>query len=286
MIDSSLAHKLIASQFPQWKDLSIQPLSEGHDNRTFRLGKELLIRMPSAKEYAAQVEKEQLWLPKLAPFLPLPIPTPMGLGKPEFGYPWNWSIYSWLEGETATTAPLPDLNRFASGLADFLRALQRIDSFGGPLPGPHSFYRGGSLEIYDAETRQALALLKDQVDTDACLKIWEIALSTNCSSHVWVHGDISPGNLLVQEGQLSAVIDFGQLTVGDPACDLAIAWTFFNDESRELFRKILPLDPGTWARGRAWALWKALIVAAGLVTSSTSNISKARETLRSLLFKD
>ena len=120
--------------------------------------------MPSAKEYAAQVEKEQLWLPKLAPFLPLPIPTPMGLGKPEFGYPWNWSIYSWLEGESAATTFLSNLNHFASKLADFLRALQRIDSFGGPLPGSHSFYRGSSLKIYDGETRKAIALLKDQLD--------------------------------------------------------------------------------------------------------------------------
>ncbi len=265
MIDVALVRRLVATQFPQWKDLSVRPVAlSGWDNRTFHLGEDMLVRMPSAVEYAAQVEKEHKWLPRLAPFLPLSIPVPLAIGEPAEGYPWRWSIYRWLEGEAAAFAPIDDLCAFATSLAQFLIALQRIDPSEGPLPGPHSFYRGGALMTYDSETRWAIAALKGRIDTDAAVEIWETGLSTNWRrAPVWVHGDISAGNLLVQEGRLRAVIDFGQLAVGDPACDLAIAWTLFEGQSREVFRNMLPLDEGTWARGRAWTLWKALIVAAG-----------------------
>ncbi len=143
-------------------------------------------------------------------------------------------------------------------------ALQQIDVTGGPLPGPHNFYRGGSLTVCDAETRRAINALKGKIDTDAATKIWETGLApTWRGTPVWIHGDISAGNLLIKEGELSAVIDFGQLGVGDPACDLAIAWTLFTGESREVFQNTLALDVDTWCRGRAWTLWKALITAAG-----------------------
>ncbi len=265
-IDSSLVHHLIASQFPQWKDLPIKPIAnQGWDNRTFHLGENMLVRMPSREDYALQVEKEQQWLPKLAPFLPLPIPSPIAMGRPDDKYPWKWSINNFLRGSPASITPISNLNEFAKSLAQFLLALQSIDAKGGPLAGPHSFYRGGSLKIYDSETRQALGLLKGKIDTVTASEIWETALATSWQNPpVWIHGDISTGNLLLQDGQLSAVIDFGQLAVGDPACDLAIAWTLFKGESREIFRTLLALDAGTWARGRAWTLWKFLIVAAGL----------------------
>jgi aminoglycoside phosphotransferase (APT) family kinase protein len=224
----------------------------------------MLIRMPSAAEYALQVEKEQYWLPKLAPFLPLPIPMPLAVGEPMDGYPWKWSIYSWLEGETAASGHIADLCEFAVGLAKFLKTFQSIDSTDGPLPGLHSFYRGGSLMTYDTEVRQALIALEGKINVEAATRVWETALGTAWNGKpVWVHGDISAGNLLIQNGRLSAVIDFGQLAVGDPACDLGVAWTFFTGKSREAFRSELPLDEGTWSRGRAWALWKSLVVAAG-----------------------
>lgn len=210
-IDIALVHRLVANQFPMWKDLPIQPVANsGWDNRTFHLGERMLVRMPSAAEYAAQVEKEQKWLPKLAPFLPLPIPVPLAMGKPAEGYPWKWSIYCWLEGHPAASAPIADLCDFATSLAEFLIALQRLDLTEGPPPGPHSFYRGGELKIYDSETRKAIAILKGKIDADAAIEVWEAALTTYWqNSPVWVHGDISPGNLLVQEGRLCAVIDFG-----------------------------------------------------------------------------
>lgn len=223
-IEETLVQRLIASQFPQWKDFLIRPVARsGWDNRTFHLGETMLVRMPSAAEYAAQVEKEHCWLQKLAPFLPLPISTPIALGNPGEGYPWKWSIYRWIEGETATSQTITDLADFAVDLADFLLALQRIDSTGGPQPGLHSFYRGGPLTVYDADTRKALTVLRSKVDFHTANGIWELALSTSWKGPlVGVHGDIGAGNLLVKNGRLSAVIDFGQLTVGDPACDLAI----------------------------------------------------------------
>lgn len=285
MIDTALVRRLLAAQFPEWKYLSVRPVaSSGWDNRTFHLGEHMLVRLPSAAEYAAQVEKEQRWLPRLAPLLPLPIPEPLAIGEPAEGYPWKWSIYRWIEGDSAASAPIPDLSEFAATLAQFLRTLQRIDATDGPLPGPHSFYRGGALTTYDAEVRQSIAALKGKMDTDAATEVWETALATTWEgSPVWVHGDISAGNLLVKEGKLCAVIDFGQLTVGDPACDLTLAWTFFKGPSREVFRQMLPLDAGTWARGRAWTLWKALITAAGLTNSNNTEATQCWRILDAVL---
>jgi aminoglycoside phosphotransferase (APT) family kinase protein len=272
VIDATLVGRLVTAQFPEWKDLPIRPVAcSGWDNRTFHLGDKMLVRMPSAAEYEIQVEKEHHWLPKLAPSLPLPIPEPLAIGVPTEDYPFRWSVYRWLEGDTAASGYIADLSEFAINLAQFLIALQRIDSKNGPLPGVHNFYRGGLLTTYDAEIRQAIALLGDRIDCIAATEVWEAALATSWQgSPVWVHGDISAGNLLVQEGKLCAVIDFGQMTIGDPACDLAIAWTLFKGKSREVFRATLPLDDGTWARGRAWTLWKTLIVAAGLTTPNNA----------------
>lgn len=285
IIDSALASHLVATQFPQWKDLPIKPVAvSGWDNRTFHLGDHLLVRMPSAADYALQVEKEHQWLPILAPLLPLQIPVPLAIGEPAEGYPWRWSIYQWIEGETAASGYIADMRDFATSLAQFFIALHHIDSRNGPRPGLHSFYRGGSLATYDAQTRQAITMLKDKIDIDATTKVWETALATTWNRPpVWVHGDVSIGNLLVKNGRLSAVIDFGQLTIGDPACDLAIAWTFFHSESRKIFRSLLSLDAGTWARGRGWTLWKALIVAAGLTNSIKTEVEQCWRIINEVL---
>lgn len=259
-IDASLVHRLIAEQFPQWADLPIKPIKfSGWDNRTFHLGRQMTVRLPSAVEYSSQVEKEQHWLPKLAPHLPLQIPNPVAMGKPSDEYPWHWSIYKWLGGKTATNECITDLPQFATALAEFLLALQQFDTTGGPMAGPDNFYRGGLLTNYDDETRQAIATHGYDIDAEAMTAVWNKALaSTLDRPPVWVHGDIAIGNLLVDKGQLCAVIDFGQLGVGDPACDLAIAWTFFKGKSREAFHAALPLDNATWERARGWVLWKTL----------------------------
>jgi aminoglycoside phosphotransferase (APT) family kinase protein len=281
IIDEALVRRLVSKQFPQWKNLSIKFVAaNGWDNRTFHLGDQMLVRMPSAADYALQVEKEHQWLPKLRPFLPLEISVPLEMGEPGEGYPWKWSIYQWLRGETAAYGRIEDKCAFATHLAEFLLALQRIDTKAGPSPGLHSFFRGGDFTVYEEEMRQAISILKNKsdIDVNTMTESWESALATQWTRPpVWVHGDISLGNLLIQNGRLSAVIDFGQLAVGDPACDLAITWTFFNGKSRDIFREILELDAGTWARGRAWVLWKASVLAAGIIQG---NAIESKQPLR------
>ena len=263
-INATLVGRLVAGQFPQWANLPVVPVEPGGwDNRTFRLGEDMSVRLPSAEGYVAQVEKEHRWLPRLAPLLPLPVPVPLAAGIAADGYPWPWSVYRWLEGETATVERIADLPEFARVLAQFLGALQRIDPAGGPPPGPHNFYRGGPLTVYDGETRRALAALEARIDAGTATAVWDAALAAAWHGPpVWVHGDVSATNLLVSGGELSAVIDFGCMGVGDPACDLAIAWTLLTGESRSAFRTALPLDDSTWARGRGWVLWKGLITLA------------------------
>ena len=236
------------------------------------------VRLPSAEGYVAQAQKEHRWLPSLTPFLPLPIPVPLAKGIPGHGYPWPWSVYRWLEGENATLERITDLPQFAISLAEFLLALQRIDAVDGPSPGAHNFFRGGPLTTYDAETRATIETLAEEIEADVASNIWEAALeSTWHGTPVWVHGDVASGNLLVKNGRLNAVIDFGCSGVGDPACDLVMAWTFFSGESREAFRATLGLDRATWARARGWALWKALIT---LVEYIDTNPIKSAETRR------
>ncbi|PRY10753.1 aminoglycoside phosphotransferase family protein [Kineococcus rhizosphaerae] len=256
-----LVRRLVAEQFPQWAHLPVDPVDRpGWDNRTFRLGPAMTVRMPSAAGYAEAVAKEQRWLPVLAPQLPLPVPVPLGHGVPDRDYPFPWSVYGWLDGRTAFEEAPADPVRFAADVARFLVALGRVDPAGGPQPGQHNWFRGGPLTTYDAQTRQALRDLAGRVDVAAARSVWEEALAASWDGvDRWFHGDVAPGNLLLSGGELSAVIDFGTCGVGDPSCDLAIAWTTFTGAARETFRAELGVDDATWARGRGWALWKALI---------------------------
>lgn len=268
VIDVALVRRLIAEQFPKWAHLPLRRVEvSGWDNRTFRLGDELSVRLPSAAHYAPQVDTEHRWLPVLAPRLPLPIPTLVARGAPTASYPYPWSVRRWLSGEPASVAHIDDLSTFAVDLAGFLAALARVDPTGGPRPGPRNFWRGGPLATYAAETLQALDELGQRVPRAPALAAWEQASATTWPyAPVWFHGDVAAGNLLVREGRLAAVIDFGQTGVGDPACDLAIAWTTFPSRaSRHAFRAALGVDDRTWARGRGWALWKALIILRGAV---------------------
>ncbi|MGQ2919070.1 MAG: aminoglycoside phosphotransferase family protein [Rhizobium oryzihabitans] len=253
---------LVAGQFPQWAHLDVRPVDHaGWSNRSFRLGESMLVRLPSAERYVAQVEKEHRWLPELAPRLPLPIPEPLALGKPGEDYPFCWSVYGWLEGEPlARHLGHIDLPTIAVDVAAFLKVLHGIDASDGPLAGEHNFHRGGSLAVYDGEARAAAARLDDEIDRALAMEIWQLALSSRWQRPgVWVHGDIAEGNLLVKDGRLSAVIDFGSSGVGDPSSDLILAWNVLDTESRAAFRRALDMDDATWQRGRGWALWKALI---------------------------
>jgi aminoglycoside phosphotransferase (APT) family kinase protein len=263
-IDSALVESLVADQFPEWSGRSITMVQPGGwDNRTFRLGDELLVRLPSHAAYVAQVAKEHRFLPFLARSLPLAVPVPLALGRPALGYPWQWSVYGWLEGEPASGASIGDVDTFAHELAGFLRALHGIDPAGGPAPGQHNFFRGGSLLTYDQDTRRALGALRGRVDSSACTRVWEAALAAITTGPAeWLHGDVAASNLLVQAGRLTAVLDFGLMAVGDVACDLAVAWTLFDGSARDVFRQRIARNEATWARARGWALWKALILIA------------------------
>jgi aminoglycoside phosphotransferase (APT) family kinase protein len=263
-IDAALVRRLLAAQFPQWQHLPVRPVElDGWDNRTYRLGDRMAVRLPTDAGYAPAVAKEYRWLPVLAPQLPVPIPVPLAIGKPGEGYPFEWSIRLWLAGEPA--APDRIGNGFATELADFLLALQAIDPTDGPSAGEHSFYRGAELAHYDDEIRSSLRLLAERpdrggVDIGLATAVWEAALVSRWAGPPrWFHGDVAAGNLLVEQGRLSAVIDFGTCGVGDPACDLVIAWTLLRGPAREVFRSRIGQDGASWARARGWALWKALI---------------------------
>ena len=284
-IDVHLVRSMVDRQFPEWATLPLRPVERGGwDNRSFRLGDEMVVRLPSAAEYADQVAKEHRWLPYLAPTVPVLIPRPLALGEPMFGYPWRWSIYSWIVGEPAEVGRIADLSQFASDLAAFLTALQSTDPRGGPSPGAHNFHRGSSLAIYDLEVRRSISILDGTIDTVSVATAWRDALdSAFDGSDVWVHGDIALGNLLTRRGRLAAVIDFGSLAVGDPACDLSMAWTVFGGESRNIFLTSYGADPGMVARARGWTLWKGLIVAAGLTETNAIEWQRPLSVIESIV---
>jgi len=284
-IDASLARRLVDSQFPQWSELPIAEVEvDGWDNRTFRLGSDLTVRLPSGDWYAQQVAKEQRWLPVLAPRLPLPIPTPVAKGEPDSGFPYPWSVYRWLDGELASKARIADLNAFATTLAGFLNALGRIDPTGGPEPGQHNFFRGGPLSTYADETHEAINALGAEVPRDRVERVWEDAMATSWDRDpVWFHGDVATGNLLVRDGRLAAVLDFGTSGVGDPACDVVVAWTFLSGQSRDRFRADLGVDAATWSRGRGWGLWKALISLVGHLANDSPDAALARRDIEQIL---
>ena len=190
----------------------------------------------------------------------LPVPVPLAQGVPSADYPHPWSVYRWLEGHPAAADLVDDPVAFATDLAAFLAALHAVDPTDGPRPGIHNWYRGGTLRTYDSNTRRALHDLRDHLDVDLVGRVWADALETPWDSvDRWFHGDVAAGNLLLDDtGRLTAVIDFGSCGVGDPACDLAVAWTLLTREARRAFRERLAVDDATWQRGRGWALWKAV----------------------------
>jgi aminoglycoside phosphotransferase (APT) family kinase protein len=281
----ALVVRLLAAQFPQWAGLPLRPIpSAGTDNALYRLGADMVVRLPRIDWAIGQIEKERQWLPKLSPFLPLAIPVPLAKGEPGEGYPWQWSVYRWLEGESATIERIADPLQAATDLAQFITALQRIDATGGPLAAEHKL-RGIPLAMRDRQTREAIAALHGMIDTDAATMVWEAALQAPewDRAPVWFHGDLLPGNLLVERGRLSAVIDFGGLGVGDPACDLMIAWGLFSGESRDVFRAALGVDEATWARGRGQALSQAVIFIPYYLNTNPIGVGDARRLIDEVL---
>jgi aminoglycoside phosphotransferase (APT) family kinase protein len=266
-ITVAVVRRLVAGQFPEWAGLPVVPVpSPGVDNATYRLGETMSVRLPRFSRWEGQVTREQRWLPRLAPHLPLTVPVPLAVGAPTDGYPFPWSVYRWLDGERAEPEQLTDLRGTALDMAEFFLALQSIDPTGGPPPEWSNGFRGVPMgdprdsAVVESRVRARIAALAGRISTDAATEVFETALAAPAwgRSPVWVHGDPAPGNLLSRKGRLSAVIDFGTLAVGDPACDLIFAWAFLDDHAREVLRAALAVDDATWARGRAWGLTAVL----------------------------
>lgn len=257
LIDAALVRRLVDAQFPQWTELPLKLLDPaGSDHVIYRLGEELSVRLPRHTGAIGQAKKEYEWLPRLAPHLPLAIPVPVGVGEPGYGYPWPWAVSRWLDGEVATVETLATSSEAAVELAEFLLALQRFAPEDISAACTREDLTGRPLADRDHATRAAIALVDGAFDTAAMTELWDAALSVPGWDRppVWFHGDFHTGNLLTVDGRLSAVIDFGELGIGDPACDLTIAFTLMSAESRAAFRAALGVDDATWTRGRGWAL--------------------------------
>ena len=260
-INTDLVKKLISEQFPEYAHLPIKSVrKQGHDNRTYRLGNDMLVRMPSAEYYALKVPKEQELLPLLKPYLSVDIPVPIKMGNPSHDYPFNFSIYKWLDGTSANFLKLNDkaLESIAIELAKFLKELHGITGIDGPSPGKNNGWGGDHVSVYDEGARKQISELSEIIDEYKAMELWEQACKTKRNkTPVWIHGDFAFGNFLIKDGKLSGVIDFGGMAIGDPAGDLVIAWTFLKGKSREIFKQAMDLDSDTWIRSRGWALWKA-----------------------------
>jgi aminoglycoside phosphotransferase (APT) family kinase protein len=256
--DVALVRRLLAGQFPHWADLAIDPIvSYGTDHDIYRLGDHLAARLPRIGWATDQAAKEAEWLPRLAPHLRLAVPVQLAMGGPAEGYPFEWSVYRWLPGANAN-GTIDDLNQAAVDLAAFVKALRRLDATDAHPRPPRA--RGAPLAELDEQVRRSIAELGDRIDGAAALRSWKESLDASGwdGEEVWVHGDLLPGNLLVVDGRLSAVIDFGGLNVGDPACDLQPAWNVFAGDSRTRYRAELQVDDASWLRGRGWALSQAV----------------------------
>ncbi|MCW5853639.1 MAG: aminoglycoside phosphotransferase family protein [Anaerolineae bacterium] len=284
--DASLVRRLLAPQFPAWADLPIAPVpSAGTDNALYRLGDNMVVRLPRIHWAVHLVDKEYHWLPKLAPRLPLAIPVPLAKGMPADDFPWPWAVYRWLDGEDRTPEGDATRHQIAVDMAAFILALQRIDPPSQPSPGPLDSDRGVPLAVRDPATRIAIAALRGMLDTDALTSAWEAALDAPVwhGPPVWLHGDLRPGNFLYQQGRLSAVIDFGCLGVGDPACDLQVAWNLLAGDARDAFRAALQVDDATWARGRGWALSVGVIALPYYQTTNPDLAAIARRAIEAVL---
>lgn len=260
-ISDQLVGRLIDEQFPEWASLSIMRLPPvGTDNQLFRLGDDLLVRMPRIDWAADAPAREMEWLPRIAPHLPARIPAPVALGEPCADYPFQWSVVPWLAGETITGTCLGDDSdnvdwpQLAVDLGDFLVALRGVDATGAPLKMGGA--RGSDLSEADNWVREWTAKAGNRVDGSEVIAAWEESLNAPRwdGTPVWLHCDIHEGNLLVRDRRLSAVIDWGGLGAGDPAAEVKAAWGFLPPEVVPAFRDALGLDDAAWLRGRGWVL--------------------------------
>ncbi|MEU5738776.1 aminoglycoside phosphotransferase family protein [Streptomyces tendae] len=284
-VDDRLVRSLIDGQFPRWSGLPVERFpSGGTVNAMYRLGEDMVVRLPLIAGGVTDVATERAWLPRLSPLLPTAVPEVLAEGVPGDGYPWPWSVYRWLPGEIPEAGALTDPVRLAEDLAAFVAAMRGIS-----LPDAPKAYRGGPLTTLDTPTRAALdelrALPEEDVDCDALAAVWQDALRATAwqGPPRWLHADLMPGNLLVSGGRLSAVIDFGCMGVGDPACDLFPAWNLLPPGARRVFREALGVDDATWRRGRGRTLSQALIALPYYRRTNPAMAGNARHVVRAVL---
>ncbi|MEV7774712.1 aminoglycoside phosphotransferase family protein [Kitasatospora sp. NPDC086791] len=288
VVDAALVRRLISAQFPQWERLPITPVgaavaagSAGTDNAMFRLGPELAVRLPRVGWAAGDVRREHQWLPTLAPRLPLAVPAPLAVGRPAAGYPWEWSVLRWIDGVNPAVGALAAPDALARDLAGFVNALRAVNPTNGPAG-----HRSVPLASRDGATRAAIAQLAGSIDTAAATALWDKALRVPdyAGPPVWMHGDLTPGNLLLsRSGRLAAVIDFALMGVGDPTADLIAAWNLLPAAVRPTFRAALRADDAMWARGRAWAFSIALVTIPYYRHTDPALAANARHVVREVL---
>ena len=279
-VSDRLVRQLIASQLPDFSDLDVHRLeSVGTVNAMFRLGPDLCVRLPINPGWAEDLDKELLWLDRLRPHLPLRIPEPVATGSPAFGYPFRWAVYRWLEGVPYSVSLVGDEAKTAEELAGFIKALRKIDTSGAPISGRLP------LKVLDAAIRWAIKAIGAAESTQSIAETWERSLAAPIWNGipVWRHCDLLPSNLLVCEGRLHAVIDFGGVGVGDPAADVIAAWTVFGPSGRTAFREALDCDQATWDRAMGFALHQALLIIPYYSTSNPEFAAMAWRTVREIL---
>jgi aminoglycoside phosphotransferase (APT) family kinase protein len=279
-LGEALVRGLLAEQFPEWAELPLQRIApSGTVNAIFRLGVELSVRLPRRDGPNEPGSVELDWLPKVAPQLPVEVPVPVAQGQPSDGYPWFWEIHTWVEGETVPVEEI-DAIEAARDLAELVRALQTIDPAGGPPPG-----RGIALVERDHGFRYWL----ERFDGDPRVATeWERALAAPpwAGQPVWHHGDLDCRNWLVQNRRITGVIDWGSMGVGDPACDVMVAWKLHSHAAREAFREALPTDDATWERARGWAVSQAVAALAYYTPENNPSLYREAETWLALVLSD
>ena len=258
-VDEALVRSLLVAQRPEWADLPLMPAGAGTDNTMYRLGDELLVRLPRTAENARSVLKEQVWLPRLAPRLSCPVPEPVHIGTPTDAFPLAWSVYRWIEGDEAAANTVEDWAAFGADLAAFVKELHGVDLMGARPEDGLDWYRAGSLKPCDPWVSAGLddcrTLVGTEHDIDALEQLWQaaLALPERSAPHVWLHGDLKPSNVVVSAGRFHAVIDFGGLSIGFPDAEHSTIWDY-PAEARHAYWDSLNLDPETWARARAWSI--------------------------------
>ncbi|MGA8113788.1 MAG: aminoglycoside phosphotransferase family protein [Actinocatenispora sp.] len=279
--------RLVAEQFPQWRDRAVRAIvSHGTVNALFRLGDDVVLRFPLQPSLDPALRdalvSEQDKARRIARHVPLPVPEPLGLGEPGDGYAGPWTAYRWIPGETASVEAIADADLFARDLARFVRDLHAIDTGGAVWAGGG---RGGPLRDEDQHLRAALAQSTHLVDTERVAQVWERCLDAGAhvGADVWIHGDLMPGNLLLRDGRLAAVIDLGTVCAGDPAVDLVVAWNLLPAGARDTYRRELGVDDVAWERGRGWAILQAICALPYYVDTNPVMARTARHTLTAAL---